>query len=151
MMGLLFLPLHAFANCGNDNGNGNGCSNNGAVGPQGPAGANGSNGTNGTNGNNGINGANGASGTNGTNGTNGKDATTSFHGTSLVLDAAVRLYDGKRIQLQAFDTYVLGSHSGQDVIGDGMNTTVGMRVVFKLGSSYEEREIAKLKKLLGVK
>ena len=111
-------------------------------GPQGNPGLNGSNGTNGTDG---VNGTNGANGANGTNGTNGKDGVSPKvdNSAKLVVDAAVRLYDGKRVQLQLFDTYALDRQQGHDVLGDGRNMMFGTRIVFKLGSSYEERELAK--------
>jgi hypothetical protein len=125
----------AQANCGNDNGNGNGCSD--IVGPQGPAGTNGTNGINGVDG---VNGSNGTNGINGKDGTNGKDLRAP--GAALVIDAAVRLYDGKRIQVQAFNTYQLDRRPQHDVLGGGTNMMFGARVVFKLGSSYEERVLA---------
>lgn len=152
------LASVASANCGNgnDNGNGNGCSGN--TGPQGPAGPTGQNGSNGTNGLNGANGSNGTNGVNGANGTagkdgaNGKDAQVNRHfaESNLVLDTAVRLYDGKRIQLQAFNVYALGRHQGDDIFGDGHNMQYGMRVVVKLGKSYEERRIEELERKLGL-
>jgi len=124
--------MYAQANCGNDKDVGNGCS--GGTGPQGPQG------------NPGANGANGTNGSNGQNGKDGKDASTQFLGANLVGDFAVRLYDGKRIQLQAFDTYIFGSTPGSDVFGNGQNMMIGGRVVLKLGSSYEEHELEKLRR-----
>src|SRR5260221_2923728 len=134
------LSGFSFANCGNDNGNGNGCSDSnipGPTGPQGPAGLNGSNGQDGSNGTNGRNGLDGK------NGKNGKDSSSAFHGTDLTADIAVRLVDTKYIQVQAYDTYVFGTQEGQDVFGNGHNPTIGTRIVFKLGSSYEERLLEK--------
>lgn len=144
-----------FANCGNDNGNGNGCSGN--QGPQGPAGPTGPQGPAGSDGANGTNGANGADGQNGKNGVDGKDgkAPAGLTDSKLLVDTAIRLYDGKRLQLQAFNAYALGRHHNQDLIGNGHNFIYGVRVVFKLGKSHEERileqqqrEIDALKKLL---
>lgn len=135
---ILFLMLMgltgmAYANCGNDNGNGNGCS--GDVGPQGPAGLKGTNGTNGVNG---INGKNGVDGKNGTNAQIDDSA-------KLALDTAVRLYDGKRIQFQLFNIYQPSRKDKQDVLGDGKNFMFGARIIVKLGSSYEERQNEELK------
>jgi len=128
----------------------------GPTGPQGIPGAKGANGTNGSNGaigqagvvgaqgSAGVAGKNGAAGVNGTNGKdgkNGQDATPSWHGTDIVGGVAVRLYDHKYFQVQAFDDYTFGSAKGQDVLGDGRNTTIGARVLFKLGRSYEEKLI----------
>ena len=150
MLSLIIIPLltgMGYANCGNDNGNGNGCS--GDTGPQGPAGPQGNSGVNGTNG---TNGNNGTPGTAGTNGVNGKDGATD-HAALLVLDTAVRLYDGKYVQWQLFNVYSLNRHNAHDIgeeIQNSRNFMFGTRIVLKLGSSYEEREIAKLRKeLLG--
>ncbi len=131
---LLGLTMPLMANCGNDNGNGNGCSGN-----QGEPGLNGANGTNGIDG---ANGANGANGVNGKDGKNGSDAQVD-NSAKFVLDTALRLYDGKRVQIQAFNTYMLNRKEDKDIIGDGRNLTFGMRIVFKLGSSYEERLLEK--------
>lgn len=144
----------AYANCGNGNGNGNGCSD--SQGPQGEPGLNGTNGTNGTDGVNGTSGTDGKDGNNGVNGSNGRDGkdgrdTSVNHEHAAVIDTAIRLYDGKRVQLQAFNVYRLGLKPGQDIFGNGYNMMVGARVIFKLGSSYEEREIARLRKQLGLK
>ncbi len=131
---LLSLASLAYANCGNDNGNGQGCSGNGdTVGPQGPQGPAGNNGSNGTN---------------GTNGTNGKDGKTGPQGPNhidprmtearLGIDTAIRLYDGKRVQLQAYNVWSPSLHDKEDALGDGRNLQFGIRFVFKLGKSYEE-------------
>lgn len=136
---LFGLATPVFANCGNGNGNGNGCSDN--QGPQGPAGQDGLNGTNGTDG------VNGTNGTNGKDGRNGTDAQVD-RSAKLALDAAIRLYDGKYVQLQAFNIYTPSRKDKQDVIGDGQNFMFGARVVFKLGKSYEERRIDELEKKL---
>lgn len=125
---LMSLTGLSYANCGNGpNDNGNGCSGN--EGPQGPAGLN---------------------GTNGKDGANGKDAQVNRHfsESNLVADTAVRLYDGKRVQWQAFNTYAFGRHHSDDVFGDGHNMQYGVRFVYKLGSSYEERRIAELEKMI---
>lgn len=160
MLGCISLVSLSYANCGNDNGNGNGCSGNtgnqgptGPQGPQGPAGNNGTNGTNGVNGKDGTNGTNGVNGATGATGATGADNNgdiSRYRGTNLSLDVAVRLFDTKYVQGQVFDTYVVGSHPGDDVFAQGYNSQIGLRIVFKLGKSYEEREIEKLKKLLGV-
>jgi Collagen triple helix repeat (20 copies) len=65
--------------------------------------------------------------------------------TKYLLEPTVRLYDSKRWQVQAFDSYD---------VRQGMNFAVGARVMFKLGKSYEEKLIAKtnpeIAKLLAV-
>lgn len=127
----------ASANCGNGpNDVGNGCSGN-----VGPAGVDGINGTNGTDG---INGSNGADGVNAKDGTDGKDASARV---MPVLDLALRVYDGKYIQLQAFNVVHLKDRNHRAGAGS-TEFMAGARIVIKLGSSYEEREIEKLKKLL---
>ncbi len=138
VLGMSVATPAVWGNCGNDNGNGNGCS--GQEGPQGPAGHDGLNGTNGSNGQN---------GTNGKNGVNGSDSANT--GVLLVADTAVRLYDGKYTQVQIFNVYAFSRNQGDNVVGAGHNDMFGMRFVFKLGSSYEEREIARLRKQLGLK
>lgn len=100
------------------------------TGPQGPVGPQGPAGKNGTNGTNGVNGVNGKAGINGVNGQNAQDESS----VSMAVDTAVRLYDSKYIQLQAFNMY-----AGRD--GD----TFGARLVVKLGSSYEERQLKALR------
>lgn len=139
LLAMMSLAGVASANCGNGNGNGNGCT--GPQGPQGPAGQDGLNGTNGTNGTNGVDGVNGKDGRDGTDAQVDRSA-------MLALDTAVRLYDGKYIQLQAFNIYQPSRKQSQDVIGDGRNFMFGARVVFKLGKSYEERRIDELEKKL---
>lgn len=54
--------------------------------------------------------------------------------TKYVLDGAVRLYDGKKIQVQAFDAYD---------VRHKRNFQAGVRVVYKLGKSYEEKILEK--------
>jgi len=54
--------------------------------------------------------------------------------TKYLLEPTVRLYDDKRWQVQAFDSYD---------VRQGMNSALGMRVMFKLGKSYEEKLLAK--------
>ncbi len=121
------------------NGNGGTCNTDPSVGPQGPAGQNGSNGTNGSN---------GVNGNNGVNGKDGSDAQID-KAAKLVLDTAVRLYDGKYIQLQAFNSYALARHDAHDIgeeFQNSHNDAFGARIVFKLGSSYEERLLAAQKR-----
>jgi hypothetical protein len=166
---ILGLSSLGYASCGNGDG-GEGCEGNqpvmgppgpqgpqgypGAPGPMGPQGRPGFNGTNGLNGPQGVAGSNGKNGANGTNGTNGKDgkdgkdASTAFKGTDLALDVAVRLADFRYLQVQAFDQYVFGSTPGSDVFGQGRNSTIGARIVIKLGKSYEERLLEAQKRKL---
>jgi hypothetical protein len=54
--------------------------------------------------------------------------------TKYLLEPTVRLYDDKHFQVQAFDSYD---------VRHGMNSALGMRVMFKVGKSYEEKLIAK--------
>jgi hypothetical protein len=122
--------IQAHANCGNDNGNGNGCSS-GQVGPQGPAGQQG------------LQGPSGAQGLAGSPGKDGKDATSHYAGTDVVGGVVVRLLDTKRVQVQAFDDYVFDTVSNRDITQTGHNSTVGARLVFKLGKSWEEELIEK--------
>jgi len=130
MLAMLLTALSTplWANCGNDNGNGNGCSGN--EGPAGPAGQPGSNG---------LNGQDGAAGLNGSNGKDGAVGPRASEPAKLVIDAAIRLYDGKRVQWQLFDMYSLNRQHSHDVLGSAHNFVFGTRVVLKLGSSYEER------------
>lgn len=124
------------------------CNIEGPQGPQGPAGldgADGADGLNGTDGLNGLDGINGADGKDGLDGRNGKDASLRVE-SKLLLDTAIRLYDGKYLQVQAFNAFSIGRHRGYDLLRDGKNMFYGARVVFKLGSSYEERELQKLRK-----
>ncbi len=136
VMVLMSLTGMSYANCGNDNGNGNGCSGN--VGPQGPQGPSGQDGLNGTNGNNGTNGKDGR------NGVDGKNASTRV---MPVLDTALRIYDGRFVQLQAFNVLRLADHNKRALEGS-TEFMAGARVVFKLGQSYEERRIDALEKKL---
>lgn len=96
-------------------------------GPQGPAGPQGPIGPQGPVG---I----GIPGANGKDGVNGKDAETH---TKLIGGVDVRLLDYKHLALHAFNDYNLR---------DGHNDSIGARIVIKLGESYEEREMANMKK-----
>lgn len=125
---LVNYPL--FANCGNDNGNGNGCSDNGGTpGPQGPVGPQGPAGTNGTN------------GANGKNGTNADPEPK----RSLQGEIDVRLWDTKRTSFYLFNSYGFDDSPEHDTVLDGRNATYGVKFVVKLGTSYEERLIEQLK------
>jgi len=134
----------AHANCGNDNGNGNGCSGDtgvqGPTGPQGLPGTNGINGTNGTDGKTGLNGVQGVAGP--------SRIDPRMNEAKFGIDTAVRLYDGKRVQVQAYNVYSPSTHDREDVIGDGRNLQYGVRIVFKLGRSWEEELIDKQAKQL---
>jgi len=102
---LLSMTGMAYANCGNDNGNGNGCSGN--TGPQGPAGNNGLNGTNGTNGTDGINGTNGSNGTNGASGKDGANGRDSSTKATFIAGVSLRLFDTRLVSMSLFDDYAL--------------------------------------------
>lgn len=123
----------AVANCGNDNGNGNGCSGN--TGPQGPQGPAGLNGTNGTNGKDGVN---------GTNGTNAP-APDLYH-AKMVAGLDVRLFDTRYVSLHAFDDFNLDRRMDHDVLGSARNDSFGARLVIKLGRDYTEDRIDELEK-----
>ncbi len=134
LVGLLLLGLSMplMANCGNDNGNGNGCSGN--TGPQGPAG---------------LNGTNGKDGLNGVQGVAGPDKLDPrMTEARFGIDTAVRLLDTKHFQVQAYNVYSPSMHDKEDVIGDGRNLQYGVRLVFKLGRSWEEELIDKQAKQL---
>jgi hypothetical protein len=93
-------------------------------------------------GNDGADGAQGEQGIQGIQGQPGQQGTISRDKTVAVVDTAIRLYDGKRIQFQAFNTYAIGRQHGQDVLKDGHNFMFGARIVYKLGASYEEKLLA---------
>lgn len=127
---ILLLAVPLWANCGNDNGNGNGCSGNGdTVGPVGPQGPSGNAGPQGN------------AGQNGKDGKDGLNAVDARPGAQLVGELAIRLIDTKRWQVQAFDSYHFDDSPGHDLVLDGSNAVYGMRLVLKLGSSHEERLI----------
>lgn len=107
----------------------------GAQGAQGTAGDTGAAGSNGKNGNDGKDGKDGRDGRDGT------DATIDNH-LFLNVGADIRWYDWKHVAL----------HSGYRYDVRHFNHTVDIAVVhIKLGRSYEQREIDKLKKLLGAR
>lgn len=58
------------------------------------------------------------------------DSINKLEETKYLLEPTVRLYDSKRWQVQAFDSYDV-RHS--------LNSAIGMRVMFKIGPSYEEK------------
>lgn len=144
---LLASPIMADNEHGHKHGHHNGHHNhNGTNGTNGLNGTDGLNGTNGTNGINGLSGMSGSNGVDGKDGTSGKDGKDGVNATvddsaKLVLDTAIRLYDGKRFQWQVFNVYSLNRVADHDVIGDGRNMMFGARVIFKLGKSYEEQRI----------
>ena len=94
----------------------------GPRGPQGPAGPQG---------------PQGEAGLNGLNGTNGQDASTE---TKILLSSDVRIWDLKHASLYFFDNYNWF---------DRHNDSFGVRVSFKLGDSYEGRQIKELRDLYG--
>jgi hypothetical protein len=126
LAGLLGVALPLHANCGNGNGNGEGCEGGGSN--QGPAGANGTNGTN------------GAAGANGSNGLN---ASESGPKRALQGEIDVRLLDTKHTALYAFNSYGFDDSPTHDTVLDGRNATYGVKLVLKLGRSYEEGLIAR--------
>lgn len=126
----------------------------GLQGPQGDPGLNGTNGVDGQNGTNGVDGQNGVNGTNGTDGKDGakgdkgdkgKDGANGKNGTNASMDhnlflnlgAEVRWYDAKHFSLNSGYRHDLRHH----------NNTVDIAVIqFKIGRSYEERQLEALKK-----
>ena len=132
-----------WASCNPDS-NGGTCNVGPEVGPQGPAGPQGSPGTNGNPGSNGQDGSNGTSGATGKQGPQGPGhIDPRMNEAKLGIDMAVRLYDGKRVQLQAYNIWSPSLHDKEDALGDGRNLMFGVRVVFKLGKSYEEEVLEK--------
>jgi hypothetical protein len=121
----LFLAGYAGANDGDETP--------GPTGPQGPQGIQGVQGKQGVAGNNGTNGAKSAPGVNGT------DANIDNTLTAGV-GVGVRLYDAKYVSLGTLYTHDF-VHSGNSMFGI---------VTFKLGKSYEEKEILALKRKLGI-
>jgi hypothetical protein len=114
----------------------------GPIGPQGPMGPIGPKGTTGTNGSNGVNGASGTNGTNGKNGAMGAPGTSANMSTDTSLGVGLRIMDEKYASVMLYDKYSLR---------DTHNSEIGAMIMFKIGTSYEEREINKLKKLLGAR
>ena|ERR1700676_4879687 len=108
----------------------------GVVGPIGPKGAMGANGANG------VTGAKGVAGNTGTTGAQGVAGTSANMSTDMSLGIGFRIADEKYASVVVYDKYSLR---------DTHNNEVGTMIMFKIGTSYEEREIAKLKKLLGVR
>lgn len=122
----------------------------GDVGPQGPqgiAGQDGLNGVDGINGLNGIDGAIGPQGEKGNMGDKGDEGKTGKQGEQgpqglqgkglkdrIELIGEVRILDTKKTTWSVY--------AGQDV--NNRASIVGAKVVFKLGSSYEQRELEKL-------
>jgi len=125
---ILGLTVPLWANCGNNNGNGNGCSGGGdSV----------------TNITNVTNVTNVSNVSNTTNNYTKQSVDPRMTETRLGFDTALRLYDGKRVQLQVYNIYSPSLHDKEDVIGDGRNLQYGVRFVFKLGKSYEENLLEK--------
>lgn len=77
-------------------------------------------------------GEDGIDGRDGVNGSNGSDAELE---TRFTAGVEARVFDHKHFSINIFDDYDLR---------DGFNERIGARVVFKIGSSYEGREIEKL-------
>jgi hypothetical protein len=161
LAGLLLLPITAMGDCGNGNGNGNGCSGQGTVGPQGPAGpqgpigpqgpqgpqgAQGNAGTNGTNGSVGPTGATSASGTQGAPGAQGVQgpqgpaAEINVPAIDPRLEVEIREYDSRHWSLSSFGSFGMQSGTSRYIVGE--------KLTLKLGKSYEEREIDRLKRLI---
>lgn len=105
-------------------------------GPQGPQGPAGPTGPMGPQGLPGIAGEKGDAGNPGENGFNGRDGDHALDATRVNLGTSVRWYDWKHVNLTSgyrYDT----NHNG--------HTIDAMMVNFKLGQSYEDRQIAELR------
>ena len=112
--------------------------NDGVSGNDGTDGKDGINGQSGTNGTDGRNGVNGDDGKEGQQGKDGKDvdgkALSRLKQTKYIAGVEVRLWDTKRTAGYFMDYYdVRANH----------NFMIGGKVVIKLGTSYEEREVIK--------
>src|SRR5712671_5611746 len=100
---ILGLTVPLWANCGNNNGNGNGCSGGGdSV----------------TNITNVTNVTNVSNVSNTTNNYTKQSVDPRMTETRLGFDTALRLYDGKRVQLQVYNIYSPSLHDKEDVIAD---------------------------------
>lgn len=87
-------------------------------------------------------GSSGQAGTNGVNGTNGKDGRDGKNAdlrTQMEIEGILRLYDGKRFVIEAFDNYSLR---------DNHNNAFGGRLTYKIGKSYETRKTEALQSRL---
>lgn len=110
----------------------------GQNGEQGPKGDKGNNGNDGKDGNNGQNGEKGDKGdkgdkgNKGVSGANGKDGKNFRARTQIIGEVGVRVFDTKRFQGQIFNAYDLRQ---------GHNAQAGVRLLYKLGKSYEEQKI----------
>lgn len=107
-------------------------------------GANGTAGVAGATGAQGVKGDKGLKGNDGKDGLNGKDGKDANIDNTLTvnLGAMVRWYDWKYVSLNSGYKYDF-NHGG--------HTVDAMIIQVKIGRSYEQREIDKLKKMLGVK
>lgn len=114
---MLFAAVVTCQAGGNHNNHGNQCN----VCPAGPTGPQGVPGI-------------GVPGAAGRDGHDGKDAESH---TRVIAGVDVRLLDYQHLSLHAFNDYN---------VRDGRNDSIGARIVIKLGESYEEREMAKMKK-----
>lgn len=128
----------------------------GAQGVAGASGSNGSDGSNGVNGSNGATGSQGAQGNKGDKGDKGNKGDkgdtgkNGANGTSANADNQLHLNVGAEVRWYDWKHFALSSGYRYDV--RHYNHTVDMAIIqIKIGSSYEEREIQKLKKMLGVK
>lgn len=99
---------------------------NGEQGPRGDKGNNGNDGAQGPKGDKGNSGENGAKGKSGKDGLNGEDARLR---TQVIGEIGVRLFDTRRFQGQIYNAYDMRAKH---------NAQVGIRVLYKLGRSYEE-------------
>lgn len=102
---------------------------NGEQGPKGDNGNNGSNGAQGPKGDKGNEGKDGSNGSNGKDGLNGEDARLR---TQVIGEIGIRLFDTRRFQGQIYNAYDMRAKH---------NAQVGVRVLYKLGRSYEERAL----------
>lgn len=115
---------------------------NGEQGPKGDKGNNGNDGKDGNNGQNGEKGEKGDRGNRGITGKNGKDGKSADAArTQIIGEVGVRVFDTKRFQGQIFNAYDLRQ---------GHNAQAGVRLLLKLGKSYEEKRIVAQERELAI-
>jgi len=131
---LLLLAAPLMANCGNNNGQGNGCSNDddtGIVGPAGPQGPQ------------------GVAGPKGANGTNGSDVTSqaAIDRVNARVDQMNEFHTYFEPEIQVFDTqHFNGSVSDKVWIQDsGHNQALTIHLRYRLGPDHNDEQVMKLK------
>lgn len=116
----------SYSNCGNSNGNGNGCSNGDTIGPPGLDGKDGKDGLNGTNGTNGIDGKDGLDGSNSTSAN-----------PSVSVGAEIVWFEKGRVSI--------GSGYDYDIRNKGHSINAA-RVSIRVGKSSTDMELEELRR-----